>query len=181
MSESRVLVLYAHAKPHRSNVNQRMATAARTLPNVWVQELYETYPDFYIDVPTERALLEEADLVVFQHPVQWYGMPALLKEWVDMVLGYDWAYGPSGNALAGKDFWLAATAGGTEESYSAQGQHGQSLESLLAPVQQMARLCGMRWVPPLMLYGAQQADDAAVAAHVETYRARLASFPEGSR
>src|SRR3954471_14966828 len=89
----RILVLYAHATPHRSRVNRRLADAARSLPNARVHDLYEQYPDFHIDVAYEQALLADADLIVFQHPIQWYGMPALLKEWVDTVFERGWAYG----------------------------------------------------------------------------------------
>src|SRR3954452_7620819 len=101
-----ILVLYAHPAPHRSRINRLLADTARSLPRVQLHDLYETYPDFHIDVQHEQALLSTADLIVFQHPIQWYGMPSLLKEWVDMVLEQGWAYGRGGTALHGKDFWL---------------------------------------------------------------------------
>ena len=97
----RILILYAHPTHRRSKVNRRLIEAARTVPNVLVHDLYETYPDFYIDVEYEQRMLADADLVVFQHPIQWYSMPALLKEWVDLVLELGWAYGSGGTALKG--------------------------------------------------------------------------------
>jgi len=173
----RILVLYAHPAPHRSRVNARLAGAVRDLPNVTLRDLYETYPDFHIDVGAEQSLLAAADLIVFQHPVQWYGMPSLLKEWVDVVLEHGWAYGHSGRALAGKSFLLAATTGGSPAAYSAQGHHGHPFEVFLPPFRQTAALCGMHWLPPYVFHGARQADDAAVDAHVARYRALLSSWP----
>ncbi|HYD81665.1 MAG TPA: glutathione-regulated potassium-efflux system oxidoreductase KefF [Paucimonas sp.] len=174
---SRILILYAHPAPHRSNVNRRMIAAARELPQVTVRDLYETYPDFHIDVEQEQELLAAADLIVFQHPIQWYGMPSLLKEWVDIVLEHGWAYGNGGTALRGKGFWLAATTGGTQASYTPGGYHDHSFEAFLPPFRQTAALCGMEWLPPHILHGARQADEATISAHVARYRELLAAWP----
>ena len=174
---SRVLVLYAHSAPHASRINRRMIAAARSLPNVTVNELYEQYPDFVIDIEREQSLLAEADLIVMQHPIQWYGMPSLQKEWLDQVLEHGWAYGQEGNVLGGKHFLLAATTGGTAQSYSAQGEHGYPFSAFLPPYRQTAQLCRMHWLEPMVMHGAQQASDVAVAAHVEHYRRLLADFP----
>lgn len=177
LSAPRILVVFAHPAPHRSRVNRRMAEAAATLPNVVVQDLYETYPDFHIDVDCEQALLSEADLVIFQHPIQWYSMPPLMKEWIDVVLEHDWAYGPSGDALRGKVNWLVTTTGGDPASYSESGQHQHPFPVFLPAFEQTARLCGMRWVEPLVLHGARQVGAEQVDAHVENYLTRLADFP----
>jgi glutathione-regulated potassium-efflux system ancillary protein KefF len=176
----RILVLYAHPAPHRSRVNRLLASAAAALPNVTLHDLYETYPDFDIDVAREQSLLEAADLVVFQHPVQWYSMPALLKEWVDVVLEHGWAYGPDGTALQGKDYWMVATAGGVDAAYHPQGYHRHDFDDFLPPFEMTAQLCGMRWHAPLVLFGAHQTSAAQVEAHVEQYRSRLASYPAWS-
>lgn len=174
---SRVLILYAHPAPHASRVNRRMIAAAQALPNVTVNELYEQYPDFVIDVAREQSLMAEADLIVMQHPIHWYGMPSLQKEWLDQVLEHGWAYGQEGNVLDGKHFLLAATTGGTAHAYSAQGEHGHSFSAFLPPYRQTALLCKMHWLEPVVMHGAQQASDVAVAAHVEGYRRLLANFP----
>jgi putative NADPH-quinone reductase len=176
-SAPRILVVYAHPTPHHSRVNRRLAEAARQVSNVHFDNLYETYPDFYIDVRQEQALLAEAQLIVFQHPIQWYSMPSLLKEWVDVVLEYGWAYGTGGTALRGKDFWLVATTGGAQESYQEGGYHGHEFPAFLPPMEQTALLCGMRWLPPFILHGAHQVGDAAIDRHVAAYRHFLASYP----
>ena len=91
----------------QSRVNRRMLRAAQA-SGVIVRDLYRLYPDYLIDVAAEQALLAQAKLVVWQHPVHWYHMPPLMKLWVDEVLAFGWAYGPGGTALRGKDLWLAA-------------------------------------------------------------------------
>jgi putative NADPH-quinone reductase len=176
-SQPSILILYAHPASHRSRINRGMAEAARNLANVRVHDLYETYPDFHIDVPHEQALLAMADLVVFQHPIHWYSMPSLLKEWTDVVLEHGWAYGQDGIALHGKDYWLAVTTGGPDESYRQEGYNSHSFSAFLPPFEQTARLCGMRWRTPHVLHGAHQADRETIAAHIALYQEKLRSYP----
>lgn len=174
----RILVLYAHSGLPPSRVNARLADAARAVPHVYLHDLYQHYPDFYIDVKQEQRLVEQADMVVFQHPVQWYGMPSLMKEWLDAVLEEGWAFGDGATALHNKQWWSVLTTGGNHDAYGLQGKHGFPFETFLPPFIQTARLCGMRWMEPLVLHGAHLVDEYAVAQHVEAYRAQLERYPD---
>lgn len=172
----RILLLYAHPANHHSRVNRQMIAAARSLPNVTVHDLYENYPDFLIDVRREQEALMSSDLIVLQHPLQWYSMPSLMKEWLDVVLEHGWAYGHEGHALRGKDFLLAVTTGGPQKAYSPEGYHRRPFTEFLPPYEQTAILCGMRWNDPLVFHGARLADEAAIEAHVQSYVTKLGSF-----
>ena len=174
--QRRVLVLFAHSTPHLSRVNRKLADAARQVDNVELHDLYATYPDFYIDVAAEQARARAADMLVFLHPFQWYSMPALMKEWVDTVLQPGWAYGPGGNALAGKTYLLALTTGSLEAAYAPGQAHAHPLEHYLAPFRQTAALCNMKWAAPHVLHGAHRVTDAEVDAHVAAFAERLARF-----
>lgn len=178
MAKSRILILYAHPGSERSRANRTMIGAARTSPQVRIHDLYECYPDFHIDIAYEQAQLSEADLIVLHHPIYWYSMPALQKEWIDLVLQYGWAFGPGGNALRGKDFWLVATTGGDEAAYQPDGNHGHCFDAFLPPYQQTARLCGMRWRTPFIVHSAQQLDAEVLTMHAANYRALLDSYPD---
>ena len=180
MPTHRILVLYAHPAPHRSRINRHLADAARSLDGVLLHDLYETYPDFFIDVAREQALLKGAELVVFLHPLRWYSMPALLKEWVDTVLTPGRAYGPGATALRGKGYLLAVTTGSQEQAYAAGERHGRPFADFLPPFEQTAALCGMRWLAPHILHGANGASDQVLDAHVAAFRARLAGFLGGA-
>jgi len=169
-------VLYAHSRPHLSRVNRKLAEAAGALDRVTVHDLYQTYPDFYIDVAAEQARLAAADILVLLHPIQWYSMPALLKEWMDVVLLPGWAYGEHGTALAGKTFWLVATTGSPSEAYGPDGAHAQPFDAFLPPLRQTAALCGMRWEAPLILHGAHQAAASTIDAHRDAFLARLSTL-----
>ena len=149
-----VLVLYAHPAPHKSRINRRLVEAAQTVAGVTVRDLYELYPDFLIDVADEQRLLAEHDILVFQHPFYWYSAPALVKEYLDLVLTYGWAYGEKGTALHGKVMLQAISAGGPEEVYHAGGRNRFTIRQLLAPFDQTAHLCGMRYLAPHVIHGA---------------------------
>jgi glutathione-regulated potassium-efflux system ancillary protein KefF len=172
-----VLVLAAHPNWRESRVNRLMLAAAQAVPGVQVRDLYARYADYDIDVAGEQALAAAAALIVLLHPIQWYSMPALQKLWLDEVLAYGWAYGPGTSALQGKDLWLVATTGGPESSYHPQGYNRYFFDAFLPPYEQTAVLCGMRFLPPLLLHGAHRASEQSVAQHVAVFAQRLRSYP----
>ena len=173
-----IYVLAAHPAWRESRVNRPMMETAQALARVRVQDLYSSYPDYAIDVAKEQQAMESASLVVLLHPIQWYSMPALQKLWLDEVLTYGWAYGENGTALQGKDLWLVATTGGGEDSYHPQGYNRYFFDAFLPPYEQTAALCGMRFLPPLVLHAAQTVPPQTLTAHLQTFRQLLQSYPD---
>ena len=175
-----VVVIAAHPHLERSRVNRALLNAARKLDaaRVEVRDLYALYPDYWIDVAAEQAALAAARLVVWQHPIHWYGMPPLMRLWQDEVLAFGWAYGPGGRTLDGKDLWLVATTGDPAAAYRPDGWNRYFFDAFVPPYEQAAALCGMRFVPPLVLHGAHRVGDDALAEHAATYAQRLASHPQ---
>jgi len=178
-----VLVIVAHPQIEQSRANRRLMQTASALQRsetarVAVRDLYALYPDYLIDIAAEQAALAAARLVVWQHPIHWYNMPPLMKLWVDDVLAFGWAYGPDGNALHHKDLWLVATTGGAEDSYRPDSYNRYFFDAFLPPYEQTAALCGMRFLPPLMLHGAHKASEAEIRAHADVYAQRLATHPD---
>lgn len=169
MSRS-ILVLYAHPRPERSQANRRLKRVAEGLRGVTVVDLYAEYPTYDIDVDREQARLEEHDVIVFQHPVYWFSAPALVKEWTDLVLEWGWAYGPDGDALEGKIYLHAVTAGGELAAYSTEGRNRFDLRALYMPFEQTAMLCGMVYLPPYALF------DANAMTHTDVLDAHAAGY-----
>ena len=178
-----IVVITAHPQMEHSRINRRLMRAARRLPTtessplIVVRDLYSLYPDYLIDVAAEQALLATAKLIVWQHPIHWYSMPPLMKLWLDDVLAFGWAYGTGGTALRGKDLWLVATTGGPADSYRPTDYNRYFFDDFLPPYEQTANLCGLRFLPPLLLHGAHRAEEPEVEAHVAVYAQRLASYP----
>ena len=129
-----ILVLFAHLAIGRSKINRALRDAVADLPRVRVHDLLETYPDFYIDAAREQALLRDADLVVFQHPIYWHGLPAIMKHWLDVVLTRGFAFGPGSGALHGKALMHACSTGAPESAYRIGGEHHAPIGDLLLPL-----------------------------------------------
>jgi glutathione-regulated potassium-efflux system ancillary protein KefG len=167
--ERRILVLFAHPAFEKSRVNRRLVGAIEQLEGVTVNDLYESYPDFDVDVEREQELLVAHEVLVLQHPFYWYSAPALLKEWMDLVLEHGWAYGAGGDALVGKKAMSAITVGGGEASYSPGGVNHFTMRQLLTPVEQTFRLCGVEYLPPFVVHGTHQLGDSAMTEHERDY------------
>ena len=60
--QTKILVLFAHPAFQKSRVNRHLVGAIRGLEGVTFRDLYETYPDFQIDVPVEQGLLRRHDV-----------------------------------------------------------------------------------------------------------------------
>lgn len=173
-SDLRALVVFADPSLHRSRISRRVADAVSSLPGVQVVDLYQRYPDFYIDVRREREQLKAAPLVLFMFQLGWYAMPALLKEWFDTVFRPEWALDTPGR-LHGKAAWVAVACNSGPGDYAPGGRHGRPLSDFLAPIEQTVKACGMNWLAPHVFYGADASDPFAAAHHAADLRVRLAA------
>ena len=179
-SPNRVLVLFAHPALEKSRVNRAMIRGLDGLQGITFHDLYEAYPTFDVDVDTEQRLLLEHDVVVLHHPFYWYSSPALIKQWEDLVLTHGWAYGREGVALRGKVMMSAITTGGNEAAYQPGGHNRFTVSELLRPIEQTARLCGMDYLPPFVVYGTHGMPDDAIRGHAEDYRRVLLALRDGA-
>ncbi|MCX5264770.1 NAD(P)H-dependent oxidoreductase [Streptomyces sp. NBC_00199] len=123
------------------------------------------------DVVAEQEKLLWADTIVFQFPLWWYTMPAILKGWVDRVFTCHFAYGVGEHsdtrygerygegALAGRRALLSVTVGGPEAHYTARGINGP-IDDLLFPIHHgILYYPGIEALPPFVLYGADRMTD----------------------
>ena len=171
----RILILFAHPRLRRSRIQRALANAVRGVEGVTFHDLYEAYPDFHIDVAREQALLTEHDVIVFH----WYSTPAILKQWEDLVLEHGWAYGDNGNALRGKWWMHAMSTGGSAEAYCSEGHNRYTIRQLLSPLEQTAMLCGMVFLPPLVVHSSFRVTDAELHEHARQYRSLLEGLRDG--
>jgi glutathione-regulated potassium-efflux system ancillary protein KefF len=169
-----ITLIYAHPYPDRSRACRALLTAVRDLPSVRVRSLYQLYPDFSIDVDKERQALTEAEVIVWQCPFYWYGLPSLLHLWIEKVLAHGWAYGAGGTAVRGKTALWVTTTGAPLEEYAPGRIHGHLFDTFIPAVSQTARFCGMRWSgPPVVVHGAHRISDTELQEAAATYRNRL--------
>lgn len=163
-------MLLAHPKFEHSVVNRTLIQAISSEEGVLVRDLYELYPDFNVDVQVEQELLFMHEVVIWHHPIYWYSAPPLLKQWIDLVLEFGWAYGPGGIFLKNKLVLNAVSSGGTQEAYSEKGRNRRPLRDYLLPFEQTAGLCNMRYLPPFTVPGTHRIGDDQLAELASRYQ-----------
>jgi NAD(P)H dehydrogenase (quinone) len=114
------------------------------------------------DVVAEQTKLVSSDAVIMQFPLWWFGVPAILKGWIERVYAYGFCYGyrHEGNryrygdgALKGKRALVSVLAGGPEIEYGPRGINGP-LDQLLFPLTHGALFFpGMDVLPTHAVYG----------------------------
>jgi glutathione-regulated potassium-efflux system ancillary protein KefG len=173
---ARTLLVFTHPALERTRINWAMAEAAREVDGVTFHDLYEHYPDFAVDVPSEQARLVEHDLIVLQFPLYWYTAPALLKEWLDLVWLQGFAYGDGGGRLVGKTLACAISTGARSQVFHASGDDQLPMREFLRPFQQIAEVCGMRWAPPFAIHTSLVKSTRDLRVQTERYRKRLQTW-----
>lgn len=130
----KTLIIIAHPDLKSSVINKRWMAELEKYPDKFtIHDLYKAYPEGKIDVNNEQRLVEEHGNLVFQFPIYWFSCPPLLKQWLDEVLLYGWAYGSNGTALKNRKVALAVSAGSKKEEYSPSGRYRSELEQVLLP------------------------------------------------
>ena len=165
----KILILFAHPTFHKSRINKKLINAVEKLEGVTVNNLYENYPDFFIKVKKEQNLLVEHDIIVWHHPFYWYSAPAIIKEWMDLVLEHGFAYGVQGKALKGKMAFSVVSTGGKKEVYCKEGRNHFTINQFLTPFNQSANLCGMTYLPPFVVHGSHTISDKELENFTQMY------------
>ncbi len=166
----KILIIFAHPATHKSKINIELIKAVEPLKGVVINNLYENYPDFFIDIKHEQQLLVDNDIIVWHHPLYWFSCPALLKEWLDLVLEHGFAYGRKGNALKGKSVFNAISTGGSSDIYTSTGKNHFTIPQFLIPFHQTAVLCGMNYLPPFVVHGAHLLNNRGIILYAQKYR-----------
>lgn len=135
------------------------------------------------DVEAEQRKILNADAVILHFPLWWFGLPAIMKGWIDRVWAFGLAYGYRGagntyrygeGGFAGKRALLAVSVGGPQEDYSPRGINGP-LDQLLFPVTHGTLFfAGMQVLPTFAVYGAGRMDDHRMVEISTAWRNRLA-------
>ena len=151
--KNKILILFAHPLFEKSQVNKILVENIPNSPNITFHDLYEEYPEFDVDIKKEQELLLNHDIIIWHHPLYWYNCPPLLKQWIDLVLEFGWAYGKEGNNLKSKILFQVITTGGSEDNYCATGRDRFTIPELLEPFNQTAKVCKMNYIPPFVVHG----------------------------
>lgn len=109
---------------------------------------------FSKEISTEIQKLINCDLLIFQFPLWWGGMPALLKGWIDKVfargVAYDYGQWYDKGLMKGKRAMVSLTTGGGSNMYQPTGLNGD-INLILAPIHyNTLHFCGFDVLPPFI-------------------------------
>ncbi|KAL3989166.1 hypothetical protein ACER0C_013484 [Sarotherodon galilaeus] len=122
------------------------------------------------DIKKEQEKLKEADLVIFQFPMYWSSVPAIMKGWMDRVLGFAYAQEKrySEGIFKDKKAMLSFTTDCPESVYSDTGINGD-INVTLWPLQNgILNYCGFQVFAPQIFW-----DSDSRSSMLEGWRTRL--------
>jgi putative NADPH-quinone reductase len=149
------------------------------------EEIYATeIGGFAADVEQELQKLEWCDLMIWQFPLWWFGLPAILKGWADRVLAMGRTYGYGRiyehGVFQGKRALLSVTTGGGREHYEKGGFNGD-IHGILRPIQRgIFEFVGFSVLAPHIVYGPAHLNDDERKAALADYALRLESIVKES-
>lgn len=128
----KTLVLFAHPFLEFSSNNKELTNFYERHQQFTFRDLYEEYPDFHIPAFRERKRIVNYDRFIFHFPIIWFGMPPLLRLWLDEVVDGKWLNGYSENPFENKEVYLLVTTRSKERSFGKNGKHGYTIEELIS-------------------------------------------------
>ncbi len=148
------LIILAHPAFNKSFANKTIIEELqRSNLDIEIRHIHNLYPDYSINPKTEQEALLRHQTIVFQYPIYWYNMPAILKHWFDVVFEYQFAYGSGGDKLKGRNFVPSFTVGAPEKEYTTLGEHHFRVSEFCKSLEQTAYYAQMNYMEPIYFHG----------------------------
>lgn len=132
------------------------------------------------DILAELNKLLWADMVIFNFPIYWFSLPAILKGWIDRVFVSGVVYGGKRfydrGGLVGKKSMLSITIGGQHHMLTGGGVHGPLQEMLRPILRGTLAYTGMSVLPPFVGLHVPYITNEERVAILDEYRNRLYSL-----
>lgn len=148
-----------------------------------LEEKHATKQDgFSDDIRTELDKLDWCDVLIFQFPLWWFGLPAILKGWVDRVFAMGRTYGGgkwyNRGVFRGRRAMLSTTTGGGASMFSETGVNGH-MDDILYPINHgILYFVGFDVLPPFIAWSPARATDEERTAYLDEYERRVLTLAE---
>jgi len=143
-----------------------------------IEEMHATdVGGFAPDIEAELRKMEGCDLMIWQFPLWWFGLPGILKGWADRVFAMGRTYGGDrfyeNGVFKGKRALLSVTTGGPGAVYEKGGWNGD-INAILRPIQRgILRFTGWDVLAPTIVFSPVRISDEERAASINAWKARL--------
>lgn len=132
-------MILAHPKIEES-IGNKIISSKLADNNIEIRHLDKLYPDFKIDIKAEQEALLSADTIIFQYPLFWYSIPAIMKEWIDKVIQYGFAFGKDSYNLENKKLIVSFTIGSPIKDYPQE-----VIQKIAFPFKGLASYCKLEY------------------------------------
>jgi NAD(P)H dehydrogenase (quinone) len=135
---------------------------------------------FTEDLKNEMDKLIWCDVLIFNFPLWWFGLPAILKGWVDRVFAMGLVYGDGkgvyeNGTFKDKTAFITMTTGGPEAAYTATSNGDPAV--ILFPIHHgMFYFAGMTVLPPFISWGPARMSLGDRTKELERYSIYLSSL-----
>ena len=150
-------------------------------PDYFKQQIEELHASesygFAEEIEREIQKIEWCDLMIWQFPLWWFGLPGMLKGWVDRVFAMGRTYGGSrlyaNGVFKGKRAMLSLTTGGPAAAYEKGGFNGD-INAILRPAHRgILQFTGFEVLAPQIVYGPVRLEQQQRAQLLAAYADRL--------
>ncbi|KAM9860485.1 NAD(P)H dehydrogenase [quinone] 1 isoform 2-T2 [Aulostomus maculatus] len=129
------------------------------------------------DIVAEQHKVEAADIIIFQFPLYWFSVPAIMKGWMDRVLTQGFAFSLermyNNGIFKDKKAMLSFTTGATETMFRPDGINGD-INVTLWPLQNgTLHFCGFQVLAPQIFWSPAHSTPGVRTSMLEGWRARL--------
>ncbi len=134
---------------------------------------------FAPDIKEEMGKVKWADLLIFQFPIFFTFMPAIMKGWIDRVLAPGFGFNPVTNSaydtglFKGKSAMLVTTTGAPKSMYSEGGAHGDLNKHLESITHCIFEYMGMKTLPSYIIYEVSSISREKGNEELEKYKQRI--------
>jgi putative NADPH-quinone reductase len=162
-------------------VSDRANFISTSDPAYYKQQLEEIHATavngFAADIEREQEKAEWCDLMIWQFPLWWFSVPAILKGWVDRVfaMGRFYKHGHiyETGVFQGKKALLSLTTGGASDAYVKDGFNGD-LYGILRPLHRgIMEFTGFSVLQPQVVYGPVKQSGEERSAELRRWEERL--------
>ena len=158
-------------------------------PDYFKQQFEEIHAtdnnSFSTEIETEISKVEWCDLMIWQFPLWWFSVPAMLKGWVDRVFAMKRVYGGGRDfyqgAFKGKKAMLSFTCGAIEEMFKAGGLNGDLMGALRPIHRGMLEFPGFDVLKPHVVYSPARIGESARQEELNKYAKRLMNIEQESK
>lgn len=131
-------------------------------------------------ISAEMAKIEWCELLIFQFPLWWFGMPAMMKGYIEQVFApgkfFDTEHMYEKGFMRGHKAMLSLTTGATADAYIKDGFNGD-INAILRPIQRgILELCGFEVLRPQIVYAPTHIMQTQRENELKKYARRLSNI-----